>query len=151
MDGYALFVKDSDRAIGQVGAWPSFVKVDGIATQEEEASPCEIVLDECFGDVFMSMSGDVQVSSVMRRVAFERPTCGDCMIVQLVAKSGDQGLEAFLPEQSLEAAQEGSDEVEAIGLTKEWRTVEFGAARGSRVSLRQKVSIARAAIPKKAS
>lgn len=141
MDGYALFDADSDRAIGQVGGWPSFAEAEEDSLDDRK-SPCEIVLDECFGDAFMSVTGDVEVSSVMRRVAFERPTCGDCMIVQLIARSGKQGLEAFLPEQEPEGVDDGSEEVEAIGLAKEWRTVEFGAAtRASPRSLRQKVSI----------
>ncbi|ORY85412.1 hypothetical protein BCR35DRAFT_330888 [Leucosporidium creatinivorum] len=146
MDGYALFDTDSDRAISRIGAWPTFAPAedDEPTSAEESASPCEIVLDECFGDSFMSMSGDVEVSSVMKRVAFERPRCGDCLIVQLVAKSGEKGLEAFLPveEQNIEGAHAGSEEVEAIGLAKDWQTAEFGASKAPSGRSRRQQAIA---------
>lgn len=140
MDGYALFDADSDRAIGRVGAWPTFAKASNAGSQDAAASPCEIVLNECFGDDFMGMRGDVEVSSVMKRVAFERPTCGDCMIVQLVASSGKAGLEAFLPGEESKGLDVASNEVTAIGLEKEWRTVEFASKSASPRSLRQQVS-----------
>ncbi|GAA6011072.1 hypothetical protein JCM11491_005927 [Sporobolomyces phaffii] len=60
-------------------------------------SYCRIDLRECFGDGFLDDSATVSTLDVFKRVSFERTECGDCMIVHLVAASGDAGLSSFLP------------------------------------------------------
>lgn len=58
---------------------------------------CVIDLATCFGGDFLATSRTVKAEDVMRQVAYERPQCGDCAILQLVGASGAAGLSAFLP------------------------------------------------------
>ncbi|GAA5896966.1 uncharacterized protein JCM6883_007069 [Sporobolomyces salmoneus] len=63
----------------------------------EETIHCKIELSHCFGDDFLDSATIVSTLDVLKGVAFHRPECGDCLIVQLVSKSGSAGLSAFLP------------------------------------------------------
>lgn len=155
-DGYALFESNADVELGEHGRWPTFGSSldederDSQPPIKDESSPCEVDLKECVGEGFMSQEGEVEVTAVMKRVAFERPRCGDCMIVQLFAQSGSRGFEAFLPlpgngegdnaEQDGEETAEGSEEsVMAVGLQKEWQNVDYRPLGGSAHTLRQQV------------
>ncbi|KAF7969529.1 hypothetical protein HWV62_26969, partial [Athelia sp. TMB] len=72
------------------GSWPSYTD-----TKEGELA-CVLDIEECFGPGFLG-PGPVSVEETMKRVAFERPQCGDCVISRLLALSGPRGLSAFLP------------------------------------------------------
>ncbi|KAF7308758.1 hypothetical protein MKEN_01074900 [Mycena kentingensis (nom. inval.)] len=50
----------------------------------------------CTIDVVRCFAGDATLA-LFRRVAFEKPECGDCLIAHLVGQSGKDGLNAFLP------------------------------------------------------
>ncbi|GAA6049513.1 hypothetical protein JCM3770_000824 [Rhodotorula araucariae] len=61
------------------------------------AAICAIDFDECFGAAFLASTAALPVDDVLRRVAYEAPQCGDCVILALVGRSGSTGLSAFLP------------------------------------------------------
>ncbi|THH15955.1 hypothetical protein EW146_g4612 [Bondarzewia mesenterica] len=54
---------------------------------------CTFQLNQCFPE----MSGSVEASALLKKIAFETPRCGDCLIFHLMNLSGDLGLSAFLP------------------------------------------------------
>ncbi|KAJ7229184.1 hypothetical protein GGX14DRAFT_417010 [Mycena pura] len=58
-------------------------------TRTKTSAHCAIDVKRCF-------AGSSSLG-VFRRVAFEEPDCGDCLIAHLISKSGPVGLEAFLP------------------------------------------------------
>ncbi|KAJ6612140.1 hypothetical protein B0H10DRAFT_326345 [Mycena sp. CBHHK59/15] len=53
------------------------------------AAHCVLDIEHCFVPGY--------ALDVFKRVAFERPACGDCLIAHLVRASGPHGLGAFLP------------------------------------------------------
>lgn len=148
MDGYALFVPDEALSANVAGPWPSYSASD----QDLESPrmklahppPCSINLIECFGSSFTASDGVFLAENVLRRVAYEQPRCGDCIIVQLVAKSGKLGLDAFLPPAELGA----DDEDEAVevkmevlgGREQDWRRARLNLSRQPGVSRRRQVS-----------
>jgi hypothetical protein len=61
-------------------------------------SACTIELAACFGRGFLDPErGPLSAAAVLKRVAYERPACGDCLVVAGLVNAGLQGLEAFLP------------------------------------------------------
>ncbi|RUP49782.1 hypothetical protein BC936DRAFT_141504 [Jimgerdemannia flammicorona] len=92
-DGFAF----SRNAYGAAGK----VMAEGDAQYEPEVHRveermCSINVTRCFPSGFE----DPLVSAVRadwRKVAFEDVACGDCLVMMLVAESGQAGLEAFLP------------------------------------------------------
>ncbi|GAA6005569.1 hypothetical protein JCM10207_005253 [Rhodosporidiobolus poonsookiae] len=139
-DGYAFFAMTDDvPSIPQRKPWPAF---DAAAEDAAAAPVCTLDLSSCFGDAFLSFSGDIDVSAVFRRVAFEQPQCGDCLITLLVGKSGEQGLEAFLPPPNADAGEEGARvEAEAVALDgTRWEVIDFSDGLEGRGSLRQRAA-----------
>lgn len=67
------------------------------SAQEAERPICSIEFATCFGREFLSPSATFKTVEVLRRVAYEAPHCGDCVVLALVGKSGAAGLSAFLP------------------------------------------------------
>ncbi|GAA5891182.1 hypothetical protein JCM6882_006448 [Rhodosporidiobolus microsporus] len=65
---------------------------------QQGRTACTLELERCFGSGFLEPLKTVSALEVIRRVAFERPECGDCAIMALVGRSGRSGLSAFLPE-----------------------------------------------------
>lgn len=90
MDGYAHFVDDDPRITDD---WPNF------DWNGARSTSCKIRLEECFGNNFITPTSDFSVEAVgvFRRIVFEQPRCGDCIITQLVKRSGYLGFGAFLP------------------------------------------------------
>ncbi|KPV78673.1 uncharacterized protein RHOBADRAFT_41217 [Rhodotorula graminis WP1] len=95
------------------------------------------------------------ILQTFRRIAFDKPQCGDCIIVLLVGKSGEAGLESFLPPASegdgafADEASMGEQQAEAlrpqaVGLEgTDWRTIDFSRGledeeQGRKPSLRAK-------------
>lgn len=74
--------------------WPDYRP--GQNTNSQPA--CVLDLQECFGEAFVSGGeGQLGVDALMKRVAFEKPRCGDCVVSRVLALSGPRGLAAFLP------------------------------------------------------
>lgn len=97
---------------------------------EEERPVCEIDLDSCFGADFFNSAGDssISVHDTFKRIAFEKPRCGDCLIVRLLGRSGENGLEAFLPAKEDDSVQkeELSARVRTIGMEgTKWDDIDF--------------------------
>ncbi|KAL8276136.1 hypothetical protein RQP46_011467 [Phenoliferia psychrophenolica] len=92
-DGFAGFTPVGANLVST--PWPSFH--DEGSTRRDIV--CEIEVETCFGNAFASVTpGDPSpVVDAFRRVAHTNPLCGDCIIVQLLNKSGPKGLSAFLP------------------------------------------------------
>ncbi|GAA5896666.1 uncharacterized protein JCM6883_006974 [Sporobolomyces salmoneus] len=102
-DGYAYFDLSNPRR-----GWPSFAP--DTRQREGDTIVCELDLDSCFGTDFFDSTNHspISVQSTLKRIAFEQPRCGDCLIVKLLGSSGEKGLEAFLPPK-----EKGSGRVEA--------------------------------------
>ncbi|KAJ7130767.1 hypothetical protein C8R43DRAFT_1024938 [Mycena crocata] len=100
---------------------------------KKKTSPAE---GHCAMDVGRCFAGG-SVLEVFRRVAFEMPECGDCLIAHLVGRSGPQGLSAFLPPKSASAREPPR---QGPPLAKRWQDAEFasGVGRGVAVDLIQR-------------
>lgn len=91
------------------------------------AQMCAIVHSECFG----SLDADETASDFFKRIAFENPKCGDCIIPALIDASGVTGIHKFLPRHSSEPIYEDDDEGPArtvpphLPLTSTWKTTNF--------------------------
>ncbi|GAA6035380.1 hypothetical protein JCM8097_008846 [Rhodosporidiobolus ruineniae] len=150
LDGYAFLGLDTgmsnipQRKKGD--GWPSFSPASSSSSSNEAV--CTLDLSSCFGPSFLDPFNvdDIDVSTTFRRIAFEQPQCGDCLIALLLGKSGEKGLEAFLPpadegdkdEEDLEAEAEAN----ALGGTK-WDELDFAAGLeggGAKGSLRRRAA-----------
>ncbi|KAI0768964.1 hypothetical protein BD413DRAFT_478467 [Trametes elegans] len=80
LDGYAYGIYENKKE----DEWPRF----GISDVRPQ---CTIKRDECFPP------GTTRASDLFKYIAFEKPECGDCVILALVKASGPLGLSAFLP------------------------------------------------------
>ncbi|GAA5862968.1 hypothetical protein JCM1840_002342 [Sporobolomyces johnsonii] len=134
LDGYAFFGLDAGApgVPAHKTGWPSFNSNGVDASSSDDEPVCTLDLTTCFGEEFLDVDGggDVSVQDTFRRVAFERPQCGDCLIALLVGRSGDKGLEAFVPPPSEEddddEEQEETPEVNAVGTSgTKWWEVDF--------------------------
>ncbi|BGP45053.1 hypothetical protein JCM10450v2_000870 [Rhodotorula kratochvilovae] len=144
-DGYAFFGLEGSASVPALPLWPSF----GAEELETSAPVCTLDLDACFGADFLSPSSKrtCSVAETFRRVAYEHPQCGDCLIALLVGKSGAEGLEAFLPEAGEKRGSFGDDEgmeldvhTVALGGTR-WSEIDFGRGlEGTKGSLRQRAA-----------
>lgn len=89
------------------------------------SGPCEIDLDLCFG-AFWSASSPVPAEEAFKRLAFEHPACGDCVLSAVVAASGPAGLSALLPSPPSDVdTKDAVVDVPHMPLTKDWRTTDF--------------------------
>lgn len=115
--------------------------------ERDDLPICTLDLVDCFGEDFLSTSisaKDVSVDATFKRIAFEKPQCGDCLISLLVGQSGEKGLEAFLPPASSESSSttgERGVEAQAIALDgRKWSEQDFSAGvDDGEGSLRSKV------------
>lgn len=125
MDGYAHFDTD-DRRSFPVKTWPTFEPRPDSATLA-----CIIEHVQCFSDEFFQYNlAKVDVNVIFRRLAFEEPRCGDCIIVQLLGSSGLTGFESFLPPptsslSSPSSPPSASPGVDAIALVPTYATANF--------------------------
>jgi 3-O-alpha-D-mannopyranosyl-alpha-D-mannopyranose xylosylphosphotransferase len=79
---------------------------------------------------FTDPSSTYPAEEVFKRIAFERPQCGDCLIDALITASGERGLSAFLPPAEITYSPTSQDEQwdnlgPILPLTKQWRTTNF--------------------------
>jgi len=97
---------------------------------------CTISIGECFGrsgffddDTVSKEETTLNPEELLKRVAFDKVKCGDCMIGALLSQSGKRGFEAFLPEQKDHTKSSKVDtqqEVTVIGgWNKHWQDTEF--------------------------
>lgn len=126
MDGFALTISPSDK-------WPI------ISNTSETARPvaCRLSITNCFGEDFASPnSTSISLNNLFKSIAFDKPHCGDCLILKLKDQSG-QGLAAFLPQVKDESRlneeraidDEGDEMAETrwrvLSTSKDWRRAEF--------------------------
>lgn len=79
---------------------------------------------------FTDTSSTYPAEEVFKRIAFERPQCGDCLIDALITASGERGLSAFLPSSDITfrptvLKERWSDIGPILPLTKQWRNTNF--------------------------
>ncbi|GAA5826985.1 hypothetical protein JCM11251_002195 [Rhodosporidiobolus azoricus] len=72
--------------------------LDALEAEKDGKVACTLEMERCFGADFLDPLTSVSAMDVFRRMAYDRPQCGDCAVVALVGKSGRSGLSAFLPE-----------------------------------------------------
>lgn len=90
---------------------------------------CSIDMDRCFGPAFADPSVKLSAGDLFKRISFELPECGDCMIKALISASGPRGLAAFIPEHAqvvlkpLGPTASGDEPV--LPLTKDWQSTDF--------------------------
>ncbi|KAJ6516459.1 hypothetical protein C8R45DRAFT_960203 [Mycena sanguinolenta] len=96
--------------------------IDTVRTnaKDNSAQHCTIRAEECFP------SGLSSSLDVFKRVAFEQPECGDCLIVHLISRSGKAGLDAFLPPVNAPRASAP----QAPSLANTWRDATFFSGMG---------------------
>ena len=86
---------------------------------------CSIVHSSCFG----LLSRNETASDFFKRVAFERPKCGDCIITALIGASGESGIDKFLPARDADAVPEVYSKTMTspphLPLTSRWVTTDF--------------------------
>ncbi|KAI0788222.1 hypothetical protein C8Q74DRAFT_1196372 [Fomes fomentarius] len=98
---------------------------------ERNRRKCVIKRDECFGSVRAADGGPPKASDIFKEIAFNKPQCGDCVIVALVNKSGPLGLSSFLPHhdrRSPSSDEHPASDAEAIPhlpLVDEWQHGQF--------------------------
>ncbi|KAI5195540.1 hypothetical protein E4T39_08167 [Aureobasidium subglaciale] len=89
------------------------------------AKACVIVRSTCFD----SFSGNETASDFFKRIAFEQPKCGDCIITALIGASGQSGIDKFLPNPYTELVSETQTPAQSrpphLPLTSDWKTTDF--------------------------
>ncbi|WWD07409.1 3-O-alpha-D-mannopyranosyl-alpha-D-mannopyranose xylosylphosphotransferase [Kwoniella europaea PYCC6329] len=75
------------------GHMPPILKA---GTDPSANDKCVLDLDRCFGS-FWSREEDVPSADMFKRLTFQYPECGDCLLMALVTASGPLGLSAFFP------------------------------------------------------
>ncbi|GAA5902129.1 hypothetical protein JCM6882_006708 [Rhodosporidiobolus microsporus] len=141
-DGYAHFAADNSHGetIPHWQAWPHFTAGSDVG----KGLPCAMRLKSCFSEEFLNLDASapgVKTGDALKRIAFEQPECGDCLIVHLLAKSGEQGLEAFLPAKGEEA---DGEELEALTVATSgtaWQDVSFSPLKSSLSRRQQALSL----------
>lgn len=132
MDGYPLV----DQTGQPFKSWPDYRATS--PTTAKGATACTIDLAHCFPPRFGLAEG-VRSEEVLKRVAFEKPECGDCIIVALVGKSGPRGLSAFLP--SAPARGDGPvtdpDPEPLGGYATTWESADYSASLARLLSRRK--------------
>ncbi|RPD56204.1 hypothetical protein L226DRAFT_535831 [Lentinus tigrinus ALCF2SS1-7] len=109
------------------GGWPGY---NEDAMNDPEKHSCTIKRDECFGIQGVN-GGPPTASEVFKEIAFNKPQCGDCMIVSLVESSGSLGLSSFLPHadrtspSSNERATDDSATIPHLPLVDDWHEGQF--------------------------
>lgn len=133
-DGYALSYVDSmwpwdrprhgypDLTSGLLGNTSSHLTKDPnfVAT-----NACVINRSTCFG----GSQENETANDFFKRIAFENPKCGDCIITALIGASGISGIDKFLPDHHAGADSASySDTLTGpphLPLTSDWTTTDF--------------------------
>lgn len=88
---------------------------------------CSVSLTRCFGSNFFGAETSDVPEATFKRIAFQRPKCGDCIIVALLGASGEVGLEAFLPPKRGAISTEDNMALQAFigGTSLTWQDADF--------------------------
>lgn len=128
MNGYAFMPLAQPSS-----TWPD---LDGTTVSPEKPwQVCNISVAVCFGseDYFKpNFIGDVTSQTLFKRMAFDRPECGDCAIAAILSHS-HKGLEPFLPAAHGKSASSPFDPKHATtpppqlgSWEKSWEETNFG-------------------------
>ncbi|OCF45807.1 hypothetical protein I317_00295 [Kwoniella heveanensis CBS 569] len=140
-------LEDIDGINAQVG-WEGprasdyiFSSMDGHLPNEPnkpgfaEDAVCTFKFDQCLPpSFFTNASTPISADGMFAHLAFARPECGDCLISALVRKSGERGLDAFLPskeqiyhssarDNSTRAGWRRSEPI--LPMVNDWRIADF--------------------------
>ncbi|OBZ71400.1 Exosome complex exonuclease rrp6 [Grifola frondosa] len=122
LDGYPYAGLDSKYKKD----WPSF----SLGVQPTSLPSCSITYHECFAVPGLD-EGTARASAVFKNIAYDKPRCGDCVIMALVGASGSLGLSAFLParERVLPSLAgkipDGETDIAYLPLVDDWRDGDF--------------------------
>lgn len=124
--GTYVNAKPKSRKAPPNAGWPIYQQTQ--AQEDPDRVACTIDVLECFGDEFLSPAeGMVWVEDAFKRIAFEKPQCGDCIISSLLGASGTSGFSAFLPGPS---AKLPAKEPVALSMVADWKDATFDALGG---------------------
>lgn len=105
-------------------------------TYDGQGEFCSLSIKHCFGlpeqEVNATSPAGLQASDLFKRIAFEQPRCGDCLMAGVLAKSGRNGLEAFLPAQDAKDVSTVKTQVTVpqLGEARDrWQEVDFSLAK----------------------
>lgn len=100
---------------------------------------CTMDILDCFGSEFLHGDGTLPIEDTFKRVAFDKPRCGDCIIISLLRSSGEAGFSAFLPDSPHEDSWSG---ITALSMSKGWKEARYDTlgGRARAVSLVQRYS-----------
>jgi len=129
-DGYAYFGLEATIEVPEyTKGWPSFSS-ETLNELEEEVPVCTFDVEKCLGAEFLDTTEQTStpVATVFKRISFEHPSCGDCLIAKLLGSSGEKGFEAFLPR------AEDDEEPEVPSNQVEVATIGLDSARWSEVN-----------------
>lgn len=115
-------------------------------TYDGQGDFCSVSLSDCFpvpaGDADDTRAShieasELEASELFKRVAFEQPRCGDCLIAGLLAKSGESGLKAFLPD--VETQEQSDLDTQAVvpqlgEARSTWQEVDFSLSSALNLS-----------------
>ena len=135
-DGSYVLVKDLYYKPGTL-AWPQYT---GSPVENETPVACMIKIYDCFGADFVEKGDDlISVENTFKRIAFEKPQCGDCIVQSLLGMSGKMGFSSFLPPVS---SSDGFTDRVALDLSKSWADGHFDGTGGRTraISLLQRYS-----------
>lgn len=100
---------------------------------------CTVSIGECFGRPGFfdtdkeELEPTLSPEELLKRVAFDDVKCGDCLIAALLARSGERGFEAFLPEKTDHPRASKVDTQRNIavigGRSKNWQGAEFAVKK----------------------
>ena len=89
---------------------------------------CTMRKEVCFGSDFLNENATTSdAQGLFKNVAFRHPKCGDCMIIALLAASGETGFSAFLPTRSASQSVKPASKLPLhIGNhSKDWQAADF--------------------------
>lgn len=98
---------------------------------------CTIDMDDCFSSWWRQShvkgtEATMSAEQAFRRIAFEKPWCGDCMLSALTRHSGSLGISAILPDTSIKyvvqdktIVKHAYEEQPHMPLTREWKRTDF--------------------------
>lgn len=134
--GTYVLIKDLYNKPGAL-KWPQYT---GSAVGNGTQVACTMKIYECFGADFVAKGDNlISVDNIFKRIAFDKPQCGDCIVQSLLGSSGETGFSSFLPPVS---SNDGFTGPVALGMSKNWSDGHFNATGGRTraISLLQRYS-----------
>ncbi|GAC96525.1 hypothetical protein PHSY_004105 [Pseudozyma hubeiensis SY62] len=154
-DGYALSYLDwtwpwertrngyPDLSGGENGSSRAHPRSWFASAESTSRKVCHISLSQCLSPSIDNETAD----GLFKRIAFEQPQCGDCLVAALLNASGRKGISAFLPPATATIRVDPTfSEVNSkahLPLTSHWQSTDFSLSSifpldpsGSSLSLR---------------